>query len=172
MAQHQTQDRLNNLAAKLRDRRQRLTPQRMAVLRVLTENKAHLSIDQIYELVKADFPMTSLATIYKTINTLKEIGEVRELGFSEGSNRYDGYDPSPHPHLICLRCSKITDGEAVDLDQLVQIAAKQSGYEIINQRLEFFGYCPDCKMNKPKNKIAPSPSDGVKHIQNKGDIKC
>jgi Fur family peroxide stress response transcriptional regulator len=99
-----TQDRLNNLAVKLRSRGQRLTPQRLAVLKVLAGNKSHLSIEEIYEIVKADFPMTSLATIYKTINTLKEIGEVREMGFSDGSNRYDGYDPSPHPHLICIQC--------------------------------------------------------------------
>jgi Fur family peroxide stress response transcriptional regulator len=143
-----TQDRLNNLAVKLRSRGQRLTPQRLAVLKVLAGNKSHLSIEEIYEIVKADFPMTSLATIYKTINTLKEIGEVREMGFSDGSNRYDGYDPSPHPHLICIQCSRIIDVDAADLAELARIAARQSGYEIINQRLDFFGYCPDCQAEK------------------------
>lgn len=119
----------------------------MAVLKVLTGSKAHLSIDQIYERVKVDFPMTSLATIYKTVNTLKLIGEVRELSFGDGFSRYDGFDPSPHPHLICLICDKISDVEMVDIKRLSQKAAQQSGYEIINQRLDFFGYCPDCQID-------------------------
>jgi Fur family peroxide stress response transcriptional regulator len=124
----------------------------MAVLKVLTNSKAHLSIDQIYDRVKTDFPMTSLATIYKTINTLKEIGEVRELNFSIGSNRYDGYDPSPHPHLVCMICDKITDVEDADLKSLAKEVQEQSGYKIINQRLDFFGYCPDCQAHHPDRK--------------------
>ena len=48
--------------------------------------------------------MTSLATAYKTVTLLKEIGEVLELGFGNDSNRHDGNKPYPHPHLICTKC--------------------------------------------------------------------
>jgi Fur family peroxide stress response transcriptional regulator len=149
---NQTRDRLDNLATKLRKRGQRLTPQRMAVLKVLASSEEHLSVDQIYEQVKVDFPMTSLATIYKTINTLKEIGEVRELNFSIGCNRYDGFDPSPHPHLVCMICEKITDVKTADLEYLAKEAADQSGYKIVSQRLDFFGFCPDCQANNSDKK--------------------
>ena len=88
-----TSDRLGHIISKLKEREFRITPQRIAVLKILAESKAHPSAETIYETVKKDFPTTSLATIYKTIALAKELGEVMELGFSDGSNRFDG---SPH----------------------------------------------------------------------------
>ena len=66
--------RLDELTTGLRERGNRLTPQRMTVLKVLTASEEHPSVEQIYERVKVDFPMTSLATIYKTVTLLKEMG--------------------------------------------------------------------------------------------------
>ncbi|MFB0536441.1 MAG: Fur family transcriptional regulator [Anaerolineae bacterium] len=59
--------RLEELIARLRERGHRLTPQRMAVLKILAASERHPSVGQIYERVKVDFPMASLATIYKTV---------------------------------------------------------------------------------------------------------
>jgi len=89
--------------------------------------------------------MTSLATMYKTVTLLKEMGEVLELGFSGDSNRYDGKRPYPHPHLICVRCRKIMDPEVSMAQDLVQQVAHQSGYQIVSHRLDFYGVCPDCR---------------------------
>ena len=63
------------------------------------------NLNQHIEKVKKVFPTTSLATVYKTVALLKELNEVLELGFPEGSNRYDGNKPYPHPHLICTKCN-------------------------------------------------------------------
>ncbi len=139
------QTRLDELIAKLRERGHRLTPQRMAVLKVLVSSKRHPSVEQIYEHVKADFPMTSLATIYKTVTLLKEMGEVLELGFSGDNNRYDGKRPYPHPHLICVKCGTIMDLEITTLSELPQEVAQRTDYRIVNHRLDFFGICPRCQ---------------------------
>jgi Fur family peroxide stress response transcriptional regulator len=119
----------------------------MAVLRVLVNDKEHLSVEQIYERVKADFPMTSLATIYKTVAVLKEMGEVLELGFGDGCNRYDGSKPFAHPHLVCIQCQRISDVEVDRLDELPQDVAQKTGYRIVNHRFDFFGVCPACQEN-------------------------
>jgi len=137
--------RLAEMTAKLRERGHRLTPQRMAVLRILAASEEHPSVEQIYERMKADFPTTSLATIYKTVALLKEVGEVLELGFGSGSNRYDGNKPYPHPHLICIQCGRIVDPEVVTLRQLPQAVAQATGYQILDNRLDFFGVCPECQ---------------------------
>jgi Fur family peroxide stress response transcriptional regulator len=89
--------------------------------------------------------MTSLATVYKTVALLKEMGEVREIGFGGGGNRYDGYDPSPHPHLICIECGRIVDLDLPALDELPQLVAREMGYRIIEHRFDFFGVCPQCQ---------------------------
>lgn len=139
------QARLDKLIDRLREQGHRLTPQRMAVLRILATNEGHPSVEQIYEHVKAEFPMTSLATIYKTVTLLKEMGEVLELGFSDDSNRYDGNRPYPHPHLICARCRNIVDLEVATLSELPQEVARSTGYRIVSHRLDFFGICPQCQ---------------------------
>ena len=71
--------RLDEMITRLKERGHRLTPQRMAVLKILAVSEGHPSVEQIYERVKVDFPMTSLATVYKTVALLKEMGEVLEL---------------------------------------------------------------------------------------------
>jgi len=139
------QARLDGLIARLREQGYRLTPQRMAVLKFLTASEEHPSAEQIYERVKADFPMTSLATIYKTVTLLKETGEVLELGFSDDSNRYDGNRPYPHPHLICTRCRNIVDADVATLNELHRDVARSTGYRIVSHRLDFFGICPQCQ---------------------------
>ena len=140
--------RLNNILRKLKERDYRITPQRLAVLRILAESEAHPDVDMIYNHVKINFPTTSRATVYKTIVILKELGEVLEIGFSDGSNRYDGNKPYPHPHLICTGCKKILDMDIAGLDNITESLVKDTGFEITSHRLDFFGICPDCRHNK------------------------
>jgi len=145
------QARLAELISRLRERGYRLTPQRMAVLKVLASSERHPSVEQIYEQVRADFPTTSLATIYKTVTLLKQVGEVLELGFSDDSSRYDGHKPYPHPHLICIQCRDIVDPDIGTLGELRQEVAKSTGYRIVNHRLDFFGICPQCQEKEVQN---------------------
>ena len=139
------QTRFEELVAKLREQEHRLTPQRIALLRLLAASDGHPSASQLYEQMKDQFPTTSLGTVYKTLNVLKEIDEVLELGFSGYDNRYDGKRPYPHPHLICIRCQKILDPEVSLAQGLIQEVAQSSGYQIVGHRLDFYGLCPDCQ---------------------------
>ena len=139
--------RVQELVRKLKESGHRLTPQRMAVLRILCESDGHPSVQQIYERVKPDFPMTSLGTVYKTVSLLKEMGEVLELGFGDDSNRYDGHRPYPHPHLVCLECKRILDPDIPALMTLPEKLGKRSGYQILSHRLDFYGVCPQCQVN-------------------------
>jgi len=137
--------RFEEMLKGLRKRNCRITPQRVALLRLLAVDEGHSSASHLYQQLKAQFPTTSLATVYKTLNLLKEMGEVVEIGFSDDDNRYDGNKPYPHPHLICVRCRKIMDPEVSIAQDLVQQVAQQSGYQIISHRLDFYGLCPDCR---------------------------
>jgi Fur family peroxide stress response transcriptional regulator len=139
------QARLDEMITSLKEQGHRLTPQRMAVLKILAADEGHPSVEQVYERVKVDFPMTSLATIYKTVTLLKEMGEVLELGFSDDSNRYDGHKPYPHPHLICIKCKNIVDPQVTALGELHQEVAQSTNYRILSHRLDFFGICPQCR---------------------------
>jgi len=137
--------RINVMLSKLKSREFRITPQRLAILGILAVSEGHPSVDDIYKKVKVDFPTTSLATVYKTVSLLKELNEVLELGFPDGSNRYDGYNPVPHPHVICTKCKKIMDPDLISVDELREEMAQKTGYRITSHRLDFFGLCPECQ---------------------------
>ena len=137
--------RLNQMIDRLKENQRRITPQRMAVLKLLAKSKGHPSVEKIYEQVKKQFPTTSLATVYKSIAVIKEIGEVLELGFTDGSNRYDGNKPYPHPHLICTECRTIMDPNLSALADVTQELTEETGFKITNHRLDFFGICPECQ---------------------------
>ena len=138
-------NRLESMLKKLREHQFRITPQRISILKVLVSSIEHPTVERIYEQVKADFPTTSLATVYKTVTLLKELNEVLELGFPEGSNRYDGNKPYPHPHVICIKCKKIVDPDLSGLADMTSELKKETGFKIINHRLDFFGICPSCQ---------------------------
>ena len=139
------QARFEELLSKLREREYRLTPQRVALLRILAASDGHPSASHLYDQIQAQFPTTSPGTVYKTLSLLKDLDEVLELGFSDDDNRYDGNKPYPHPHLICVRCRKITDPEVSLAQNLVQEVARQSRFRIVGHRLDFYGLCPDCQ---------------------------
>jgi Fur family peroxide stress response transcriptional regulator len=137
--------RLDQMLLKLRGHDFRITPQRLAVLKVLAASEGHPSVERIYESVRAQFPTTSLATIYKTVALLKQENEVLEISFPDGSNRYDGNKPYPHPHLICTRCQKIIDPDLSSLEDLAEEVTKETGFQIFSHRVDFFGLCRECQ---------------------------
>jgi Fur family peroxide stress response transcriptional regulator len=137
--------RIDELTTRLRARGDRMTPQRMAVLKVLIGNEEHLTAEQVYERVKPDFPMVSRATIYKTLSMLKEMGEVLEIDLDTGFKHYDGRRISSHPHLMCTNCEAIIDLEELNLTDLSQEVGQATGYQITKFQVNFFGICPRCQ---------------------------
>lgn len=139
--------RLEQIIERVREKGYRLTPQRQAIIKILLESSSHPTAEQVYAQVKPIFPMTSLATVYKTISMLKEMGEVIEINLGETGARYDGRNLTPHAHIICVQCNQINDADLVDLYRFSENLSTLSGYQIINQRLDFFGICPACQIN-------------------------
>ncbi len=90
----------------------------------------------------------SLATVYRNIVLIKSLGEVLELGFPDGSNRYDGNKPFPHPHVICVKCKKIVDPDLDSLENMRKEVAVETEFKILNHRLDFFGICSNCLAEK------------------------
>ena len=142
MADHRK--RFAAIIQKLKDNGHKLTPQRMAIIKILARSEGHPSVEDIHARLREDFPTMSLATVYRNIVLIKSIGEVLELGFPDGSNRYDGNRPTPHPHVICVKCKKIVDPDLSSLDELKEAVASHTNFKILNHRLDFFGICSDC----------------------------
>jgi len=139
--------RFDELIAKLRENNFRLTPQRVELVRLIASSEGHPSAAQLYAKIKTQFPTMSPATVYKTLALLKEMNQVFEIDLRDDSH-YDGNRPIPHPHLICMKCNKIVDGE-VSLDQEAISKLEQvSGFTILRPQITLYGLCPDCKAER------------------------
>ena len=136
--------RFDVIIQKLRDDGHKITPQRLAIAKILAKSEGHPSVENIHGQIKKDFPTMSLATVYRNILLVKSLGEVLEIGFPDGSNRYDGNRPYPHPHVICVKCKKIIDPDLDSLDEMKKEVAEETNFKILNHRLDFFGICSDC----------------------------
>jgi Fur family peroxide stress response transcriptional regulator len=141
-------ERFEIIIQRMRDDGHKITPQRLAIAKSLAISEGHPSVEDIYDQIKKDFPTISLATVYRNIVLIKSLGEVLELGFPDGSNRYDGNKPTPHPHVICVRCKKIVDQDLDSLDEMNKEVALKTSFNILNHRLDFFGICSDCMTQK------------------------
>ncbi len=73
------------------------------------------------------------------------MSEVFEITFAGEGSRYDGNKPYPHPHVICTKCGQILDPKFDAMTGISQEIARQTGYKITHQQLNFFGLCPACQ---------------------------
>jgi Fur family peroxide stress response transcriptional regulator len=136
-----------SIMKQLRERRLKITPQRLAIIEVLVEQgDLHPGARLVYEEAKKKKRSLSLSTAYATLNELSRHGIIKTLQFDRMENRYDR-NPKEHINLICETCKKILDYKvpiAVDQRKL----AKKTGFSITDTRLEYYGYCKECRKNK------------------------
>lgn len=135
---------MEDLITKYRSRGFKLTPQRIEILRFLEGNTSHPTAEDIYREVKKRCETVSFATVYNTLEALKDRGELVEVTIDPRRKHFDP-NPAPHHHIICASCGKIEDvfedySEAVKLPEEVLRRFTTTGNHI-----DFFGVCADCK---------------------------
>ncbi len=131
----------------LKEKGYKVTPQRIAVYDLLKGTKEHPSADMLYNKLQPLYPTMSLATVYKSLEVFKELGLVQELNVGEDKFRYDA-NARQHPHITCSCCGKVEDVDDEMFFDLLEQVSQKTGYELVNQKLYFFGYCPQCQKNK------------------------
>jgi len=137
-----TKTRAEEITEVLREKGYKITPQRLAIIKVLTESERHPNVGEIFEELRKDFPTLSLATVYRNVMVIKSLGQVFEISFADDKNRYDGNKPCPHPHVICVKCKKVIDGDSADSESGFKHVERETGFKIISKC--YFGICPEC----------------------------
>lgn len=135
----------------LRDKGLKVTNQRLVVLQVLAEHKdAHMTAEDIYDLVKLEHPEIGLATIYRTVQLLLEMQLVERINLNDGCVRYEigesyeGEGRHRHHHLICNTCGKVFSFRNDLLEGLEEQLEKELQFHVSNHELKFYGQCKDC----------------------------
>src|SRR6266566_7820856 len=138
----------DDLIAHLRDAGLRVTPQRLVIYETLVKDKHHPTARALFERLQGTLPSLSQATVYNTLETMVEMGLVRELGTAgDGTVRYDA-DISPHAHLVCTDCNSIEDFSAVEVPIPDPTAFKDRGYTIRSMAVYYYGLCADCRKQR------------------------
>ncbi|EHQ90093.1 Fur family transcriptional regulator [Desulfosporosinus youngiae] len=132
----------------LRNRSYKLTPQRQTILQTFLENvDSHLSAEEVYMLVKHQNPEIGLATVYRTLDILAEIGILLKNDFGDGRSRYEFSrqdEHHHHHHLICLGCGSVSEFDDDLLESLEAVIIKRNHFKILDHDLKFYGYCEKC----------------------------
>jgi len=142
----------SRLRAALEANGHRFTEQRAAVYRFLIGTDTHPTADEVLVAVRRDLPSISLATVYKSLETLVGCGLAVKLNYTDDSSRYDGRT-DPHHHARCLACGRVTDLPGEVSEREIQLLRKRArGFTVTGYRFEVSGYCSDCV---PKGGPAP-----------------
>jgi Fe2+ or Zn2+ uptake regulation protein len=131
------------LATALRERGQRVTPQRLAIARVLSDLARHVTAERVHAEVSARMPGVSLPTVYATLDLLEELGLARRVATDGGAVVYDPRTDEHH-HLVCRSCGAIADVDAHLDTGGVRAAALASGFRPDASQLVLRGLCADC----------------------------
>ena len=135
----------SDIAARLREQGYRLTPQRLTVIDVIARGGNHLTVDEIFVEVLAAHPFTNIATVYRTLQWLQQVGLVTPLLVGGEPIRYEFTPDVQHHHLICLNCGAERQiGDEV-LDSLKAQLLARYGFAARLQHLGLPGYCAACR---------------------------
>jgi Fe2+ or Zn2+ uptake regulation protein len=128
----------------MRERKLKLTPQRLAILDVLVEkNLLHPGARSIYNAAKRKIKGLSLSTVYFTLNELSKHGIIKMLEFDKMENRYEG-NLTDHINLVCKECHAIADyGIPIVIDS--KEVTRKTSFAVTDTRLEYYGYCQKCR---------------------------
>jgi len=139
----------------LKEKGMKVTQQRLLVLEVLANHRdIHMAVEDIYDLVREDYPEVGLATVYRTVQLLLEMQLVDRIHLDDGCVRYelghlfDGETKHSHHHLICKKCGKILAFEDDLLEDLEEQIERKMGFRIIDHELKFYGQCQECSEEK------------------------
>ncbi|MBN2240647.1 MAG: transcriptional repressor [Dehalococcoidales bacterium] len=126
----------------------RNTIQRQSILEIIRNGQGHLDADEVYQRARKKQPRLSLSTVYRTLQTLKEMGLIEEVHLDETHHHYEIKDSRDHHHLICLGCGKVVEFECPMSVKMVEEVSRDKGFEITNTEVRMTGYCPDCRKEK------------------------
>lgn len=117
-----------------------MTKYEKAIYHIVNTAHGHLTVEQIFEMLKAEYKGVVLATVYNNVNKLWEAGLIRKVSVEGMADRYDRI--AKHDHLVCRRCGKLTD---ITFEDLTASLREKVGDDFLFYDLKVFYLCPACR---------------------------
>jgi Fe2+ or Zn2+ uptake regulation protein len=134
-----------DLVSTIRRQGRRLTRQRQLVLEVLEESQGHLDVETLYEQIRKRDQQIGIATVYRTLAFLKEIGLVEEHQFGEDHGHFETVQGDRlHYHFTCINCGRVVEFQAPEVMKLAHKLCESQGLQVTDLHLYLSGYCAQC----------------------------
>lgn len=136
----------------------RLTPQRQRILEILSRSKTALSAQQVLQEVRRSFPHVSLDTVYRNLSLLTRCGLLVQLNLQNRETARFEFQPRRrhHHHLVCLKCGRTVCLPDCLLDTQAVKQAQEHGFQVTGHAFEVYGYCPQCRVERPAAERQPN----------------
>jgi Fur family ferric uptake transcriptional regulator len=122
-----------------------MTPQRELIFRSFFEMDRHVSVDELYGLVKQKDSSVGYATVWRNLKLICKVGLAQEVNLGDGVTRYDRVTDAPHGHLFCLRCKELVEFEAAKALDFMASTAGRHDFTPESFKIEIQGYCAKCR---------------------------
>lgn len=142
---HQGRENLDDLTDRLRDKSRKITGPRQAILEAMRQFEHPVTTKEILAALPSG--ECDLATVYRSMHLLEEMGMVQRFDFGDGSTRFElvAQQHEHHHHLVCRSCAKVVEISDCFPPDLEEKIARQAGFKGVSHKLEFFGICPACQ---------------------------
>ena len=125
----------------------RNTIQRTLVLEAVNKLRCHASADQVYDEIKKEHPTISRATVYRNLNLLAVMGQIRRLEVPGSADCFD-HICTNHCHVKCEICGHVFDVDMDFVGGLEKGIRDAHGFDFSGYDILFHGVCPACKQKK------------------------
>jgi Fur family transcriptional regulator, ferric uptake regulator len=136
---------VEDLRAALKARGLRMTPQRQLILHVVAQLHGHISVEQVYQQVVAQFPDVNISTVYRTLEVLEELGFVRHTHFHDSVAQYQRTDEAVHQHMLCSACGQDIELDIALLQPLANELRRRYGFVADLAHTAIVGVCATCQ---------------------------
>lgn len=147
----------------LEERGLKHTAQRRNILETFLGIERHISVDELFRILKRKDPKIGFSTVYRTLKLMTDCGLARELAFEGGVVRFEHhYDHPHHDHLICTRCWKYLEFVHPTIEHLQDEIAESHKFTPEKHKLEIYGMCAECAQarQEPSKVTRKGPSRG------------
>jgi Fur family ferric uptake transcriptional regulator len=130
----------------LRRRNLRMTPERRSVLEVILSREGHFDAEELLQFLRRKNRRVSRATLYRTLDHLREAGLVRMHRFGRGQAHFErNYGRQHHDHMVCDRCGQVIEFVNDQIERLQDQVCRDHGFVANNHVMQIFGVCANCQ---------------------------
>ncbi len=123
----------------------KVTQQRLAILESLSAGRAHVTAQEVFEVVNSTYPEIGFATVYRFLRKMAEQKLVTEVRMGGLPARYELTPRRHHDHLTCVQCGQIVEFECPPIENLQEQVAREHNFRLTHHVLELYGVCVRCQ---------------------------